>query len=150
MSAIQPARPEDATFLKAIAEAAYRPYIRRIGKRPAPMDADFPALIAAGEVWHLTDFAEIVGYIVLRDRPGALHVENLAVAPAHHGEGHGAALLRFAEAEAARRGAPMLDLYTNAAMRENLSLYAHLGWNVTGRRRENGFDRVFFAKPVAL
>ena len=48
---IRPARPEDAAAIRAIAEAAYAPFIPLIGRRPAPMDADFPAQIAAGRVW---------------------------------------------------------------------------------------------------
>ena len=146
---IQRARPEDAPFLRKIAHQAYRPYIRRIGRRPAPMLADFPALITAAEVWTLSEVADIVGYIVLRGKDGSLHVENLAVDPECHGRGYGRALLNFAEEEAKRRGYGMLDLYTNARMRENLALYARLGWREVDRRTESGFERVFFEKPVA-
>lgn len=145
---IQRARPEDAVFVRRIAEAAYRPYIRRIGRKPAPMLADFPALIAAGEVWTLSEIADIVGYIVMRDGKGSLHVENLAVDPECHGRGYGRLLLDFAEAEARRRNFRMLDLYTNAKMRENLALYARLGWREVDRRTEAGFERVFFEKPL--
>lgn len=143
---IQRARPEDAPFLRRIARAAYSPYIRRIGRKPAPMLADFPALIRAAEVWALSDVADIAGYIVLRARDGGLHVENVAVDPEQHGQGHGRALLEFAEAEAARRGIMRLDLYTNAKMTENLSLYTALGWREVDRRTENGFERVYFEK----
>ena len=147
---IQKARPEDAPFVRAIAEAAYRPYVRRIGRKPAPMTADFAGLIAAGEVWCLTDIAEIVGYIVLRTRGDSLHVENVAVAPERHGCGFGRALMQHAEAEARRRGLAGMDLYTNALMRENIALYTQLGWTLIGKRREAGFERVFFNKPVAM
>lgn len=146
---IQRARPEDAAPIRAVAVAAYTPYIRRIGRKPAPMLADFPALIAANEVWALAEIAEIIGYVVLRRARDSLHVENIAVHPERHGEGHGRALLDFAEAEADRRGLARLDLHTNAAMAENLSLYANLGWTETGRRRDAGFDRVYFTKPVS-
>ncbi|MEO0360480.1 MAG: GNAT family N-acetyltransferase [Pseudomonadota bacterium] len=145
---IQRARPEDAQFLKRIADQAYRPYIRRIGRRPAPMLADFPALIAAGEVWTLSEVADIVGYVVMRSAATSLHVENVAVHPEQHGRGFGRALLEFAEEEAARRGHDTLDLYTNAKMTENLSLYHALGWTEVGRRTQGGFDRVFFEKRV--
>lgn len=147
---IQIARPEDAPFLRAIAEAAYRPYVRRIGKKPAPMLADFPSLIAAGEVWCLSEIAEIVGYIVLRTQGKSLHVENVAVAPERHGCGFGRALMDHAETEARRRGLTEMDLYTNAMMRENLALYTQLGWNVADRRHEAGFDRVFFRKTLEM
>lgn len=145
---IQRARPEDAPFLRKIAHQAYRPYIRRIGRKPAPMLADFPTLITAGEVWTLSEIADIVGYIVLRTKADALHVENIAVDPEFHGRGYGKALLDYAEAEARRRGLGTLDLYTNAKMRENLALYARLGWREVARRTENGFERVFFEKTL--
>ena len=112
------------------------------------MVADFAAQIAAGEVWVAADFAEILGYIVMRLNGISLHIENVAVAPARHGEGVGKALLNFAEAEARRVGLKKLDLYTNAAMRENLALYPRLGWAETDRRTEDGFERVYFEKRV--
>jgi hypothetical protein len=39
-------------------------------------------------------------------------------------------------------------LYTNAAMEENLVLYPRLGYREVGRRRDGGFDRVFFTKSM--
>ncbi len=146
---IHRARPEDGPFIRDIAEAAYGPYVRRIGRKPAPMIADFAALIDAAEVWIAVDFAEILGYIVMRPRADTLHIENVAVSPPRHGEGVGKALLTFAEVEAARVGIARLDLYTNARMRENLALYPRLGWVESGRRIEDGFERVYFEKPVS-
>ena len=146
---IHRARPEDAPFVREIAHEAYRPYVKRIGREPAPMVADFAALIDAAEVWVAVDFAEILGYIVMRPGAHTLHIENVAVSPPRHGEGVGKALLDFAEAEAARVGIQRMDLYTNAMMRENLSLYPRMGWVETDRRTENGFERVYFEKPVS-
>ncbi len=146
---MQRARPEDAAILRRIGQAAFLPYVRRIGRRPAPMDADMAALIEAGAVWTLSSIADTVGYIVLKEKPGSLHIDTVAVSPERHGEGHGRRLLAFAEEEARHRGLPTLDLYTNVRMSENLSLYAALGWRETGRRVEDGFERVYFAKDVA-
>ena len=42
-----------------------------------------------------------------------------------------------------------VELYTNAQMTENLSLYPRLGYAKTGRRMEDGFDRVFYRKELA-
>ncbi|MFN3262463.1 MAG: GNAT family N-acetyltransferase [Pikeienuella sp.] len=145
---IQRARPEDAPIVRRIALDAYQPYIRRIGRKPAPMLADYAALVAAGKLWIRSEIAEIVGYIVLEATEDALVVENVAVHPERHGEGHGRALLDFAEREARRRGLPRLALYTNAKMSENIGLYLALGWRETERRHEAGFDRVFFEKPA--
>ena len=146
---IHRARPEDAPFVSKIATDAYRPYVRRIGRRPAPMVADFAALIDVAEVWVAVDFAEILGYIVMRPLQDEIHIENVAVSPPRHGGGVGKALLNFAEAEAQRIGVARLTLYTNALMRENLALYPRLGWAEVACRTELGFDRVYFEKPVA-
>ena len=146
---IQRARPEDLPFIRRIAEDAYRPYIRRIGRRPAPIVADFKAQIAAGDVWIAAEHTEIMGYVVMRVSGGSLHIENLAVAPERYGLGVGRTLLEHAEGEAARQGVMRMDLYTNIKMRENLAFYGRLGWRETGRRVEDGFARVYFEKLVA-
>jgi GNAT superfamily N-acetyltransferase len=145
---IQKARPEDAIFIRRIARAAYQPYVKRIGKHPAPMVADFTALIAAREVWSISEIGDIVGYIVMRNQSGSLHVENVAVTPERHGEGLGRALLEFAETEARRRELPRMELYTNALMRENLALYPLMGWQEFDCRNQDGFDRVYFERMV--
>ena len=49
----------------------------------------------------------------------------------------------YAAAQARRLQLPALRLYTNAAMTENLSMYAHFGFVETHRAIENGFDRVY-------
>ena len=45
--------------------------------------------------------------------------------------------------EAKRRRLPAIRLYTNAAMTENLSIYAHMGFVETHRAVEKGFNRVY-------
>jgi hypothetical protein len=57
--------------------------------------------------------------------------------------------MAFAEARAHALGLGVLRLYTNAAMSENLRFYPALGYRETGRRRQEGFDRVFFEKRLA-
>jgi hypothetical protein len=42
-----------------------------------------------------------------------------------------------------RHGLGAIALYTNAAMHENLALYARIGFVETRRATEDGFDRVF-------
>jgi len=58
-------------------------------------------------------------------------------------------LITFAEQEAKRRGHDELQLYTHVLMVENIALYQHLGFREIGRIHEQGFDRVYMAKPVA-
>ena len=56
--------------------------------------------------------------------------------------------MAHAEAEARAAGHTHVRLYTNIAMTENLSLYAHLGYVEVGRVREHGFERIYFEKPL--
>jgi GNAT superfamily N-acetyltransferase len=107
---------------------------------------DYAALIAEGVVWVIGD--PPAGLIVLLPQDGHLLLDNIAVDPAHHGEGLGRALLAFADAEARRLGLHELRLYTHEKMVENILLYARIGWQETGRAQQAGYDRVFFRKAV--
>ena len=51
--------------------------------------------------------------------------------------------MAHAVGEARRRRLPAIRLYTNAAMTENLSIYAHMGFVETHRAVEKGFNRVY-------
>jgi GNAT superfamily N-acetyltransferase len=145
---IRPALPADAARVTAIAEAAYRPYLDRMTRRPAPMDEDYGARIAAGETWVLEEDGVILGLLVLEDHPGCLLLDNIAVDPARHGQGIGRRLLEFTETEARRRGYDAVELYTNEVMVENMATYRRRGYVETGRRQDRGYARVFFRKAL--
>jgi GNAT superfamily N-acetyltransferase len=142
---VRPARPEEAGAAKALVQSAYAHYVERIGRRPSPMDDDYERLVAAGELWALEGVA---GVVVLRDDGRDLLVDNLAVDPKRQGTGLGRRLLAFAEDEARRRGLGELQLYTNAAMTENIDLYTRLGWEEFDRRLEGAYSRVYFRKRL--
>lgn len=146
---IRPATPADEAAIRACAEAAYSRYVAAIGRRPAPMDADYAAHIAAGEA-HVAvdDEGCLQGFIVFFEDDGAMQLENVAVLPAATGQGIGKALIAFCETEARQRGLSRVSLYTNEKMAENLNLYPRLGYRETERRTEHGFNRVFFEKRV--
>jgi N-acetylglutamate synthase-like GNAT family acetyltransferase len=116
--------------------------------RPAPMDADYGAAIAANEVWVVASGERLVGVLVLRPEADHLFVDNVAVEPEEQGSGIGGALLEQAEARAVELGVPELRLLTHELMTENRAMYAHLGWEETERRIEGKFARVYFRKPV--
>jgi ribosomal protein S18 acetylase RimI-like enzyme len=148
-TAIRRASAGDAAAAAGITRAAYEPYVERIGREPAPMAADFDALIGAGDVWVAADGDRVVGVLVLRLKDTALLLESVAVDPAHQRRGIGRSLIGHAERVARDAGLGAVDLYTNARMTENLRLYPSLGYEVVDRRREDGFDRVYFRKPLA-
>ncbi len=140
------AEAADVAAVERIVAAAYAPYVARLGMRPGPMLDDYAALVADGEVW--VTGAPVSGLVVLLARDGYLLLDNIAVAPAAHGQGVGRALLRFAEERARGEGFTELRLYTHQKMTENIELYARSGWQETGCGRQDGFDRVFFRKAV--
>ncbi|MDJ0388926.1 GNAT family N-acetyltransferase [Roseomonas sp. E05] len=146
---IRPARLEEAPALAALVERAYAHYVPAIGRRPAPMDDDYAARIAAGEAWVLEEDGGIAGLLVLEARPDHLWLDNIAVDPGRQHAGAGRRLMRFAAGEALRRGLPGLRLLTNEMMTRNLDFYRRLGFTEIERREEKGFRRVFFAIPAA-
>lgn len=149
LALIRPANRDDEERVSAIARAAYRSYVPRIGKEPAPMVADFHALIGAETVW-VWDGPPVHGFIVMYSGDQSIQVENVAVDPSCHGSGFGRALLGFAETQAKRLNLHEITLYTNVQMTENLSFYPALGFREMGRRFEDGFDRVYFSKRLGL
>ena len=134
--------------IRAIVEAAYAMYFPRIGRSPAPVSADYPALVDAGEAWVGIEDEQVVGVLVFRPGNDAVILENVAVDPSFQRRGYGRALIEFVERQALELGLAEVTLYTNEAMVENLHLYRRLGFVETDRRVEDGYRRVFFRKSL--
>jgi ribosomal protein S18 acetylase RimI-like enzyme len=83
------------------------------------------------------------GYMIAWPETDAYFIDNIAIDPLHQGKGLGRQLIDYAIGEARRLRLPALRLYTNVAMTENLSMYAHLGFVETHRAMEEGFHRVY-------
>ena len=145
---IRPAVPGEAAAITALVERAYSVYVPRIGLRPAPMDADHAAEIARGEAFVIDRDDVLAGVIVLVTGDDHVMIENVAVEPSCQGHGLGSRLLRFAEGYARERGLPEIRLYTHELMTENIAFYRGLGFREVERRRQHGFARVFFTRPV--
>lgn len=145
---IRRARPEEAPALQALVDRAYAAWVPVLGRRPMPMDDDYAARAAAGEAWVLEESGSVAGALVLEEHEEHLLLDNVAVEPARRGEGHGRALLDFAEAEARGRGLPEIRLYRNEKMERNIALYAARGYVEAERRQEEAFSRVFMVKRV--
>jgi ribosomal protein S18 acetylase RimI-like enzyme len=145
---IRLAEPADVAAVRAIALAAYRRYVPRIGREPAPMAADYAAVIRGGLAWVAIEDGMVAGFVVLIAQPDHLLLENVAVLPSAQGRGIGARLLALAEDQARRHDLGEIRLYTNQAMTENLAYYTRHGYTETHRARQNGFQRVFFRKRL--
>ncbi|KAF5627591.1 GNAT family acetyltransferase [Fusarium sp. NRRL 25303] len=144
------AKASDVPSIQLMVNAAYEKYIPRIGKPPAPMTADYPSLLTTHDIFILCTAQSPVGALVLQHEPDsdAIKIENLVVDPSAQGRGYGKVLMRYAEDFAKSRGCNALELYTNVKMVENLGLYLKMGFVETGRRVEDGFERVYFRKEL--
>jgi ribosomal protein S18 acetylase RimI-like enzyme len=120
-----------------------------MGRQPLPMVADYAGLIAAGHVVVIETAGAVDGYMVAWPEAAAYFVDNIGVDPARQGKGLGRKLMDHAVAEAKRRHLPAIRLYTNPAMTENLSMYAHIGFIETHRVVEKGIDRVYMRWNLA-
>lgn len=146
---IRRAAAEDEASIRDCADRAYGRYVDAIGRKPAPMVADYASQIAWDQVHVAVDeTGALEGFIVFRPMTDHMFLENVAVQPAVSGRGIGKSLIRFCEAEALRLGLGAVRLYTNEKMTDNLLLYLHLGYVEVDRRTEDGFDRVYFERPL--
>lgn len=146
---IRLAEASDEPDIRDCAEQAYARYVPVIGRKPAPMIADFITQIAAGVVYVATDDqARFQGFIVFYAKEGHFLLENVAVLPSAAGRGVGKTLISFCENTARQRGVNAVYLYTNEKMTDNLSIYPRLGYVKVAERREDGFNRVYFEKSL--
>ena len=149
---IRVATAGDAGAMTRIAAEAYEIYISRMGRRPAPMDADFARHIAEDFVLLYADDQvqgyQVQGYVVVVEKPDYVLLENVAVAKSAQGKGLGTKLIAAVERELKARGVEHYQLYTNEKMTENLAYYPRLGFVETKRVEEDGFRRVYFVKHL--
>lgn len=134
--------------LSELARAAYVAYVERMGREPAPMQADYAALVEARTAWVAEQANLVVGLLVLEVRSDHLLLDNIAVSPNARSTGIGRQLLGFAEDYARQQGLDEIRLYTNEAMTENLDYYPRHGYTETHRAIDHGYRRVFFAKRL--
>ena len=145
---IEPATAADAVAIRAPIRGAYAKYVPRIGREPAPMQADALSLIASGGISVLRFGQSVIGSVRLSEENDALEINELVVKPTAHGRGLGRMLMDYAEQMARSRELRALTLYTNEKMVENIAIYQRLGFAEIDRKSEDGFDRIYFRKEV--
>ncbi|MFG2653064.1 GNAT family N-acetyltransferase [Streptomyces sp. NPDC048436] len=143
---IRPAATADVPAVKAVTDAAYHPYIERIGVVPVPMEADHAGEVAAGRVYVTGD--PVVGVLVLVPHEDHLFLDSIAVHPEAAGQGVGRRLLAFVDARARALGLPEVRLYTNAMMWENQAIYPRYGYEMVERRVDGPYDRLHYRKRL--
>lgn len=144
--AVRAATAADVAAVRAVTDAAYHPYIARIGVVPQPMEADHMADIAAGRVYVTGE--PVAGLVVVSAFPDHLFLDSIAVHPDAHGQGVGRRLLHFVEAHARALGLPEIRLHTNALMWENQAIYPRYGYELVGRRVDGPYDRFHYRKTL--
>ncbi|MFE6285076.1 GNAT family N-acetyltransferase [Streptomyces sp. NPDC057877] len=143
---IRLAEAADVPAVRAVTDAAYQPYVARIGVVPQPMRADHAADVAAGRVFVTGE--PVVGLVVLEAHADHLFLDSIAVRPDAHGTGVGRRLLRFVDARARALGLTEVRLHTNAMMWENQRIYPKYGYEVVERRVDGPYDRVHYRKRL--
>jgi N-acetylglutamate synthase-like GNAT family acetyltransferase len=146
---IRQARAADHAAVMACIRAAYAKYLVRMDKEPAPLHADYQALIARGVVFVLPDAGGVRGVVVMMPHEGSMFVESVAVAPCCQGQGLGTLLMAFVERQARAQHLGQIRLYTNEVMTENLRYYQQRGFEEEGRQVQDGYRRVFLRKILA-
>ncbi|MGW3207161.1 GNAT family N-acetyltransferase [Streptomyces sp. NPDC001135] len=143
---VRPAVAGDVPAVKAVTDAAYRPYIERIGVVPQPMEADHAANVADGKVFVTGE--PVGGLVVIEACAGHLFLDSIAVRPDRHGTGVGRRLLHFVDARARELGLGEIRLYTNALMWENQKIYPKYGYEIVERRVDGPYDRIHYRKRL--
>ena len=126
-------------------ESAYAAYLKRMeGTRLPPMDVDYSSEIENYPCWVVESAGETLGGLVMTFTADRAQIANIAVAPLAQGQGIGGKLMKFAEAQARKRGFSQIHLATHVLLIENISLYRHLGWEESGK----DLDKVTMKKKI--
>ena len=135
----------DSVGLQACMEAAYAPYISRMGgKHLPPMDVDYSLEIKNFPSWVAELDGTIAGGLIMLFEEEYASIANIAVHPEFQGQGLGAALMKFATSKAKEKNYSEFRLSTHVQLTENISLYLHLGWSEIARDDV----RVYFMKEI--
>lgn len=148
MYAIRLAQQADQRSIVTCVQAAYAPYRARIGKKPAPLLADYASLLVRGVVYVLEHEEGIRGVLVMMPQGNSMFVENIAIDPRFQRQGLGRTLMMFVEQQTRMHQLDDIYLYTNELMTENLHFYHHLGFKEEERRTEDGYRRIFLRKTL--
>ncbi|HEX6843249.1 MAG TPA: GNAT family N-acetyltransferase [Stellaceae bacterium] len=138
----------DVPAIARVVHDSFAGFIPLIGRAPWPMFQNYPARVAQGAVWVLTENRAIIGIAVLQFNDDHLFIETVAIAPSHQRRGHGRRLLDFAEGEARRRGYAETRLQMHLTMARSIPLYREHGYTEYARTEEDGYHRVYLRKRL--
>lgn len=142
------ATKEDVPRIEALVKAAYAKWVPVIGREPVPMTADYGLAVRTHRFDLLERDGALVALVETIPRADHLWIENLAVSPAHHGQGLGRRMLRHAEDVARTLGHPTVRLATNQAFAGNVAFYRRAGFVVEREEPFRGGVGVYLAKTL--
>ena len=126
--------------------------LRRLFELAEDSAAELDAYIDAGRVLVASDGDRVVGHLQLTatERSGAAEVKNMAVDPAHQGQGIGRALMSAGMADARREGCATLVVATAAADTGNLRFYQRLGFRMRSIERDAFTSATGYARGLEV
>jgi ribosomal protein S18 acetylase RimI-like enzyme len=145
---LRPATTSDLPQITDLVQAAYGPYVQRVGGRPRPMTDDYAAVVRDWTVTVAERGGRVAGLIVLGADEEGFVIDNVAVDPSEQGTGVGRALLEEAEVAAQGVGFDSIYLYTHERMTENLALYERIGYREYDRRPIGDAHLVYLRKKL--
>ena len=140
------AHRHEAGEIYAVVEAAFARYADRMDGPPAPLLADYARLASTDRVSVLREGRRVVAVMVHEVVGGAVEIETVAVRPDREGRGYARLLLDWAIDRGLVAGAHAVTLYTNEVMHEAQAFWLRQGFRETGRRTEDGFNRVYYRR----
>lgn len=144
----RPATKADVSAIQALVRAAYAKWVPVIGREPKPMTADYAEAVRLHRFDLLEQDGVLVALVETIPRADHLWVENLAVSPAHHGQGLGRRMLRRAEDAARSLGYGTIKLATNQAFAANLDFYRRADFVIEREESFMGGIGVYFTKAL--
>ena len=126
------ALPADAPALTGCITAAYAEYAAQ-GLELPPVAEGVLMDIRDNVVWVAADGRNILGGVILSVRGDTADLMNIAVHPGAAGRGVARALIGAALDTAREAGHSVVELATHRDLPQNVALYEHMGWKVTGR-----------------
>ena len=146
---IRVATTGDAEAVTALTRSAYAKWVPVIGREPLPMKADHAAFIRDHRVDLLFAESELAALVETIQRENDVLIENVAVEPRFQKRGYGKRMVAHAEHLATQAGLSVVRLYTNSLFKENLRLYAALGYDFEREEALNGGVAIHMLKRVS-
>lgn len=154
---LRPANSDEFLWIANLIHDAFAGYSARLDKerarRPKSSQDWVKDAVDSGSVHVFEADGQPLGVVILSEKDGAAHINQIAIAPEFQGLGHGGALLQAAENHAAAQGHTMMRLHTAQPMTELVSFYSRAGYRIVKLaprcQDPDGIDRVYFEKPLS-